>query len=463
MTLPSGWEHSDDDTLRGILAELEHLARLKRQQDWKPYPWQEPRREDGTLWTPQTQGMWLMLGGRGTGKTDGAARYVDQHMNGPACDLRLNGGHRIAIIAPTLGDAVEACVTGPSGLKAHNPAVDLRGGTGGTFVRWRNGAEGKLFGASTPADVERLRAGGNRCLVWLEEVAAQRYLKEVLEHSRFGLRLGPRPHYVGSTTPKPRKEIRALLADPRTFVTRGRTRDAIHLDPSVREELERRYAGTRLGRQELDGEILTDVEGALWTWAQMDAPGFRLDPTDPAINDTLATYTRGCVAVDPAVTSGEDSDATALVAACSNGQAAIVLASLAMRRSPLECMTAAVNLAIRCDLDSIVIERNNGGDYLKAVCQQVQKEHPDPRARLLRVVTVVATRGKTLRAQPVAGVYEQQRVQHLGRHDELEAEMTSWVDDPRQASPNLLDALVWALTHLLINGRAIPTAKVIRT
>src|SRR5690606_8572025 len=156
------------------LLEAELAARLwrKRWDRWTPYPWQVPPEHIPTL------GWWLQLGGRGTGKTDGCARYMVAHVNGPPCDPRLNGGHRMAIIAPTQGDAVEACVNGPSGLKAHDPRVVLRTTAGGTFARWPNGAEAKLFGAHTPDDIERLRAGGNRCLVWVEEVAAQRRLKD---------------------------------------------------------------------------------------------------------------------------------------------------------------------------------------------------------------------------------------------------------------------------------------------
>lgn len=143
---------------RLLVAELEEEWWLRRRATWRPYPWQVP---PGRI---ETSGMFLILGGRGTGKTDGCARYITDHVHGPPCDPRVPGGHRLAIIAPTLGDAVESCVEGPSGLKAHDPRAVLRGGVGGTYVRWPSGAIAKLFGSHTKDDVDRLRSGGNRCV-----------------------------------------------------------------------------------------------------------------------------------------------------------------------------------------------------------------------------------------------------------------------------------------------------------
>ncbi|WP_309140491.1 terminase large subunit domain-containing protein, partial [Streptomyces sp. PKU-EA00015] len=271
------------------LLEAELRARLwqKRWNKWTPYPWQVPPAEIPTM------GWWLQLGGRGTGKTDGCARYMVQHVNGPPCDERMRGGHRMAIVAPTQGDAVEACVNGPSGLKAHDPRVVLRTTTGGTFVKWPSGAEAKLFGAHSPDDIERLRAGGNRCLVWMEEVAAQRRLKEAITHSEMGLRLGRNPHYIGSTTPKPRTEVIELKAHTDVIVTHGRTRDATHLPQEQRDFLVAKYAGTRLEAQELDGILMEDIEGALWSRAGLDTT--RVGAAPP--------MARIVVAMDPAATS----------------------------------------------------------------------------------------------------------------------------------------------------------------
>jgi len=218
-------------------------------------PHQRP--PDG-LWT-----LWLLMAGRGAGKTQACSAYMDDHANGPPCDDRLPGGHRMGIIAPTLGDAVDACVEGPSGLKTLNPDIRVRGGVQGTIVHWPNGAQARLFGVNSPEDVERLRAGGNRCLVWMEELAAWRHLGAGLAHMRFGLRIGARPRAIGSTTPKNRPEIKALVKEAETstttVITTGTTYDNPHLAESFRKELTDRYEGTRLGQQELLGQLLGDL------------------------------------------------------------------------------------------------------------------------------------------------------------------------------------------------------------
>jgi|CXWK01.1.fsa_nt_gi predicted phage terminase large subunit-like protein len=208
--------------------------------------------------------MWLLMAGRGAGKTQACATYMDDHAMGPACSEHVRGGHRMAIIAPTLGDALDACVEGPSGLRALNPGIVVRGGVQGKMLHWPNGAVARLFGVHTPNDVERLRAGGNRCLVWMEELAAWPHLSEGLAHMRFGLRVGPRPHAIGSTTPKNRPEIKALLAeandpDAGVVVTTATTYDNPHLAQSFKDDLEKRYGGTRLGEQELMGKVLSDL------------------------------------------------------------------------------------------------------------------------------------------------------------------------------------------------------------
>src|SRR5262245_62074117 len=210
-------------------ARLLALDSRLREATWEPYPWQVAPDAVPTL------GTWLLLGGRGTGKTEGGAHYLNRHMLGPPCDPRIKGGHRAAIVAPTVGDGAESCITGPSGLQAVNPAVKMKGGVGGVKVLWPTGATASLFGAYTAEDQNRLRAGGNRCIVWMEEAAAMRYLDAAVEHTSLGLRIGRNPHYVTTTTPKPRAGIKALLADPHTIITRGRTADAHRLDPSVRQ------------------------------------------------------------------------------------------------------------------------------------------------------------------------------------------------------------------------------------
>ncbi|MFF7313353.1 terminase large subunit domain-containing protein [Streptomyces sp. NPDC008137] len=419
------------------LLEAELADRLwhKRWGKWTPYPWQVPPEHIETL------GWWLQLGGRGTGKTDGCARYMVAHVNGPPCDPRLPGGHRMAIIAPTQGDAVEACVNGPSGLKAHDPRVMLRTTVGGTFARWPGGAEAKLFGSHTPDDVERLRAGGNRCLVWMEEVAAQRRLKDAITHSEMGLRIGPNPHYIGSTTPKPRTELIELTRSPKTTVTRGRTRDAIHLPEEQRLHLIRKYAGTRTEAQELDGVLLETIEGALWSMESLDTT--RVGATPP--------MTRVVVAMDPAATSTDEADEMGIIVAGlgqqyipdKNGflrQHGYAFDDLSGRMPPIEAARKAIRAYHEHRADAIVAEVNNGGEWIGTVVRQV-----DP---TVNYRTVHATRGKLTRAEPVAALTDQLSAHIVSSLPELEEQLTTWV--PGDASPDRLDAYVWALTDLML-------------
>jgi phage terminase large subunit-like protein len=389
--------------------------------DWTPLPHQ--------VAPPGDWDLWLLFAGRGAGKTDAAAYYTDQHVKGPACLPGIPGGHRIAIIAPTLGDALEACVNGPSGLKAHNPGITSASGMGGTFVRWPSGAQAKLFGASSPEDVERLRAGGNRCFAWCEELAAWRQLDECWDHLQFGLRLGAHPRAVASTTPKPRKLLRSMLTDPTVAVTRATTHDNPHLALSVRSKYERRYGGTRLGRQELGGELLEDVEGALWTYAM-------LEDRRPAPD-----LTRVVVGVDP---SGGGNEQGIIVAGKGIDDRGYALADRSCTLSPDGWGRRAVQAYLDFGADAIVVERNFGGDMAKATIQTAAKAMDV----VVKIIMVTASRGKVVRAQPVAALYEQGRVSHTEAFTDLEDQLCTWTPEDG-TSPDRLDALVWALTDLI--------------
>ena len=394
---------------------------------WTPYPHQIPPSGD---WD-----VWLLLAGRGAGKTDAAAAYTNAHALGPACVPGIPGGHRLAIVAPTLGDATEACVAGPSGLRAHNPAVRLVQRMGGTFVLWPNGAEAKLFGAHGPDDVERLRAGGNRCMVWAEELMAWSKLDECWDHASFGPRLGSHPRVVASTTPKPRALLRQLLADASVAVTRATTDDNPKLPEAYRRRLER-YRGTRLGRQEIGGELLTDTPGALWTFAMLEDR--RDAPSDLA---------RCVVAVDPSGGAGPEHDEQGIVVAGLGADGrGYVVADRTCSLSPDGWGRRAVQAYVDFAADAIVGEANYGGDMVEAVIRTA--------AAAMGVTGVTykavhASRGKAVRAQPVAALYEQHRVSHCDVFAELEDELTTWTPESGR-SPNRLDALVWAVTDLLV-------------
>lgn len=433
------WKDWPDEQKRALIEKTqERIARLRR-ATWKPYPWQvAPAHVDA-------HGAWMLLGGRGTGKTDAGAQYVLDHVNGPPCDPRLPGGHRLAIIAPTLGDAAESCVNGPSGLKTHDPRVRMVSTKGGTFVYFANGSVAKLFGAYTAEDVERLRAGGNRCMAWLEEAAAQRQLAAVLEHTGLGLRIGDHPHYAVTTTPKPRKEIRELAASPRTVLSSGKTSQAFHLPAAVREALYEKHKGTRLEAQELDGVLIDEVQGALWSWKVLDRWRVTTAPTGLTI----------VVAVDPAVSNTEKSDETGIVVVGArkedDGQLhAYVLDDVSGRYDPEQWAALVVETAKLWDADRVVVERNQGGDLVKANLRAAEG------GKGLTIRDVTATKGKRLRADPISTYSARGRVHHVGSLVELEQQLTTWVPpmpgEKTDDSPDRLDAFVYAVTDLL-DGR----------
>lgn len=268
-----------------------------------------------------------------------------------------------------------------------------------------------------------------------------RRLRDAITHSEMGLRIGPNPHYVGSTTPKPRTEMIELTRRDDVTVTRGRTRDAIHLPQEQRDFLIAKYAGTRMERQELDGLLIEDIEGALWSRKLLDAT--RVGAAPP--------LARVVVAVDPAATSGDEADEMGIVVA-GLGQQRIpdrtgtarrhgyVLDDVSGRMRPIAAARRAVAAYHRHHADAIVAEVNNGGEWIGTVVRQV-----DP---TVNYQTVTASRGKATRAEPVAAVFEQHAAHIVASLPELEEQLVSWV--PGDASPDRLDAAVWALTKLML-------------
>lgn len=375
--------------------------------------------------------VWLYLAGRGAGKTRAAAEWLAEQ-------ARRHPRTRWAIVAATYADARDTCVEGDSGLLAALAGdVDVWNRSLGELVL-RNGSRVKLFSADEP---DRLR-GPQHHGAWCDELAAWRHA-ETWDQLQFGLRLGARPQTVITTTPKPTPLLRDLVkraeAGDGVVVRRGSTFDnAANLAPAALEELRRRYEGTRLGRQELYAELLLDTPGALWSLDSFERVDFRSSPVD---------LERVVVAIDPAVTSAETSDESGIVVAGRAGEHSWVLEDLSMRADPHAVAATAVQAYHDLAADRIVVEDNNGADWIPALIRTV-----DP---TVRVDKVHASRGKALRAQPVAGLYEQGRVHHVGVLAQLEDQMCVWTPESR-TSPDRLDALVWALTSLhpeLAGGR----------
>lgn len=407
---------------------------------WTPLPHQVP---PGGDWYG-----WLLLAGRGAGKTDACANYVTEHVNGPPC-LPGPVPHWMGIIGPTQGDAVTSCVNGPSGLKAHHPGAKLVTTAGGTVVRWPNGSEAKIFGAHTPEEAERLRSGGNRCLIWAEEIAAWRHLEDCWDHMRFGLRAGPRPHWIGSTTPKPKPLIKKLVEGrvANTVLTTGvSTYDNPHLPQHIRDALEETYAGTQLGSQELLGRLLEEDENALWTRSMIEAARVRPDEVPGLVRITVGVDPSGGAGEQGIVVAGKsgivipEDTFEGLQRAVAHGY---VLDDRTCRLSPDGWGRRAVQAAIDWEADDIVVETNYGGAMAVATIRTAA----DALGMDIPIRTVTATRGKTVRAQPVAALTAQGRWHHAGVFEELESQLTTWHQELGW-SPDRLDAMTWPAWHM---------------
>lgn len=366
--------------------------------------------------------VWLILAGRGFGKTRTGAEWV----RGLAESGTVG---RIALVGETAADVRDVMVEGESGVLACSPPwARPRYEPSKRRLTWPNGAVATCFSADDP---DQLR-GPQFAAAWADEIAKWRY-EAAWDNLMLGLRLGSDPRCVATTTPKPRKWLTRLMDDPRTALTRGGTREnAANLAPAFLEQILSRYDGTRIGRQEIDGAYLTETPGALWNRACVDACRAQDAPD----------LDRVVVAVDPAVTSGVDADETGIVVAGRDGDGVFwVLEDLSGRFSPDLWARAAAAAFARHRADAVVCEVNQGGDLVIATLRTV-----DP---ALPVRGVRATRGKRVRAEPVAALYEQGRVRHVGRFDALEDQLTGFSGAAGDASPDRLDALVWAITDLL--------------
>lgn len=338
---------------------------------------------------------------------------------------------RWAVIAPTFGDVRDTCAEGESGLLPiirQYGVLDYYNRSIGE-IRLINGSRIKLFSADEP---DRLR-GPQHHGAWCDELAAWRHA-DTWDQLQFGLRLGTHPRTVITTTPKPVPLIRMLSnrKDGSVKITRGSTFDnAANLAPQALVELQARYNGTRLGRQELYGEILEDVEGALWTKGVIDRNRITEAPM----------LSRITVSIDPAVTNTKDSDETGIiVAGCDARGFGYLLGDYSFRGSPLEWATKAVEVFKEWKADSILIEVNQGGDMVAAVLRQVDSSLP--------IREVRAHVGKKLRAEPVAAMYEQGRIKHVNTFELLEDQMCNWTPETPD-SPDRLDAMVQAFADLL--------------
>jgi phage terminase large subunit-like protein len=307
-------------------------------------------------------------------------------------------------------------------------------------LTWPNGAIATAFSDEEPEDLR----GPQHEKAWVDELSKFQNAEDTWDHLEFGLRLGDNPQAVVTTTPQPTKVYKRLLTDPLTVVTRASTyANAANLAPSFIERIRAKYEGTRLGRQEIHAELVEDYEGALWTNSLLDLGRRRAVPDGVSL-------ARVAVAIDPSTTSMEESAETGIVVAgLGSDRHGYVLADLSLRGTPIEWATRAIVGYEHFHADVIIGEANNGGDMIEAVIRAACLRRK--RSENIPYRKVHASRGKATRAEPVSMLYEQGLVHHVGTLPDLETQMTTWV--PGMTSPDRMDALVWAVTFLMLDSR----------
>lgn len=381
---------------------------------------------------------WLILAGRGFGKTRTGSETIRSW-------VKSNRYRRIALIATSVAEGRRIMVDGQSGLLNVHPSHERP-----TFeasrrqLVWPNGAVATLFGADY---YEQLRGPQFDC-AWIDELAKFRHPEEAWAQLMFGLRLGNDPRCLVTTTPRPLPFLEKLIKASDTIVTRGTTFDnQANLAPAFIQQIIKQFEGTKLGAQELYAELLTDRQGALWQRSMITYQ-------EPPLNDDGSLkLQRIVIAIDPATTHHEGSDETGIVVAgIDENKQAYVLEDLSGRWSPTDWSQRIVNAYWRYKADRIVAEVNKGGDLVEGVLKAIDST--------VAFKAVRATRGKATRAEPIAALYEQGRVFHVRPLSLLETQICDYIPGVSSRSPDRLDALVWALTDLLLESEHNPVLKI---
>lgn len=441
----SNWRRQGTESVAAWIASLPQAAREKKLRTLAPTPedlsalefawefWGRPNQ----FAPPGAWSAWLILAGRGWGKTRTGAEWIrDRVARGVA--------RRIAVIGRTAADARDVMVEGESGILAVSPPWDRpKYEASKRRLTWKNGAVATVFSADEPD----LLRGPQHDTGWADELAAWRYA-DAWDQFQFGLRLGASPQAVVTTTPRPTKLIRELAKDPSTRVTRGTTfENRGNLAARFLNRVVAKYQGTRLGRQELEGLLLDDSPGALWKRAWFDDLRVR----------ALPDLVRVVVAIDPAVADpalarqNQTAETGIVVCGLDRRGEGYVIDDLSGHYSPDEWARLAVGAYKDRKADRIIGEVNNGGALVEFTVRTV-----DPNVSFK---AVHASRGKAIRAEPVSALYEQKRIHHLGLLPELEDQMATWDAAGGGKSPDRLDAAVWGLTELIVDSNVIPVRK----
>jgi phage terminase large subunit-like protein len=418
------------DAKLALFANHPEIARALR---WDWHYW---ARDDQLLPPEMLPGggkyTWLPLAGRGWGKTRVGAETVIE-------EVKSGRSKTIALVAETAADARDVMVEGISGILAcSDPEFMPNYIPSKRVLIWPNGARAYTYNAVEPGQLR----GPQHDFAWADELAKWRYAQDTWDNLQFGLRIGRHPRQIVTTTPRPIPIVRELVANESTFVTRGRTLDnAKNLAETFLKEILKKYSGTRLGRQELDAEILDDMPGALWNRAMIEKC-LDLDPPDMA---------RIVVSIDPSGAGDDEEEGASneigiVVVGRDFADQAYILDDLSLQAGPEKWAKKAVNAYYKHKADLITAEKNFGGEMVRRVIHAADPNVP--------VKLVNASRGKVLRAEPVAALYEQGRVFHVGTFATLEDQMC--LLSPRgyagRGSPDRLDAMVWAVTELLISS-----------
>ncbi len=405
------------------------MYRMKEQEEaweaWKAYRWNE--------WAASKQlapdgdwAVWLLMAGRGFGKTRAGAEWIRKR-------IYSGVGRRIALVAPTPDDVRNVMVEGESGLLQISPPWQRpRYEPSKRKLTWPNGAYALAFSSHEP---ERLR-GPQFDTAWCDELASWKYARQTWDNLQFTLRLGNDPRCAVTTTPKPIALLRELKGRDDVRVTTGSTyENRANLPEEYIENIRRRYEGTRTGRQEIYAELLDESEDALWKRDWIEEARVRSAPE----------LSRIVVSVDPAVSSRTSSDETGIIVAGADEDGhAYVLEDASGRMSPDGWARRAIAMLDKYGADRIIGESNNGGDLVEHTIRTAYE------SRVIPYKSVHASRGKYARAEPVSALYEQGKVHHVGGLDALEDQMCMWTPGA-EGSPDRMDALVWAVTELLLN------------
>ncbi|MGB2572985.1 MAG: DNA-packaging protein [Henriciella sp.] len=375
---------------------------------------------------------WLLLGGRGAGKTRAGAEYIRFAVTTGACA-------HVALVGPTLGDVREVMIEGPSGLKSIEQVSDWRPyyNVSRRRLEWPFGAVASVFSAE---DADSLR-GPQFDIAWCDEIAAWPHGEAVWDNLQLGLRLGAWPRCVATTTPRPVSLVERLVAGEAVITRASTVANQAFLAPGFVAAMTRKYGGTALGRQELNGELISDPDGALWTRSVLDR--HRVIEPPARFQDLI-------VAVDPAVTSGAKSDLCGIIVAgvteaADFGRHAYVLQDASVHRlRPADWGQRVAALVAKTGASQIVAESNQGGEMVEAVLSGAGCDVP--------ITLRHARLGKKARAMPVAALYGRGKVHHVGVLSDLENEMCSFGAAGQRHSPDRVDAVVWAINTLLVES-----------